>query len=191
MKACRFLVPLTLVVAVFPALASDIPDPEHCTVVPCDAMMGILTSPHSGTGPEVTRFVVTVMVDPTTPVPNAYVEIVVGQPFGHYVCPGAQGAGITNEQGQVAFNLAMGGCRLGHDVVRILANGVVIRIYDRLLSPDFDGEADGAVTLADFAFFGHAHMTGAAGCTDYYNDGTTGIDDFTGFAACWGRSCEQ
>lgn len=191
MTARLLSIPLAIVLTVIPATASDLPDPDYCSVVPCDAMMGILTTPHSGTGPEATRFVVTVMLDPVTPVPNAYVEIVVGQLLNHYICPGAQGAGYTDEHGQVTFNLAMGGCTLGHDVVRILANGVAIRSYDRLLSPDFDGEADGAVTLSDFTVFGTAFVTGAPGCTDYYNDGTTGIDDFTGFAACWGRSCTQ
>jgi len=190
MNACPwFLILAAAALAVPAAGASDLPDPEYCTVEPCDQMMGILTTPHTGTGPEATRFVVTVKSDPVTPVPNAYVEIIVGQPMSHLVCPGAQGAGYTNEHGQVTFNLAMGGCTLGQDVVRIYAIGVAIRIYGRLLSPDYDGQADGAVTLSDFTIFANAYLTGAAGCTDYYNDGTTGIDDLAGFGACWGLTC--
>ncbi len=174
-----------------PPDTSYVPDPNYCTVVPCDQMLGILTTPFHGTGPEVTRFVVTVLIDPVTPVPNAFVEIIMMQPGSHFCCPNVQLSGITNAEGQVTFNLSMGGCALATQAVRILANGVVIRIYPRLLSPDYDGLGDGEVSLTDFAFFGAAYIAGAPGCTDYYNDGATGIDDFSGFGACWGRSCAR
>lgn len=168
-----------------------VPDPEFCSVEPCDQMMGILTTPHTGTGPVATRFVVTVREWLQYPMPNAFVEVIVEWPPNHHFCPGAQLTGITNAHGEVAFNLAMGGCSLAVHAVRIRANGVPIRVYPRLLSPDFDGQGDGVVALSDFTFFGNAYIAGAPGCTDYYNDGTTGIDDFSGFAACWGRNCTQ
>jgi hypothetical protein len=170
---------------------SDIPNPDYCSVVPCDQMFGILTAPHTGNGPEATRFVVTVMYDAETPIPNAFVEIIVEQPGDHHFCPGARLTGITDAQGQVTFNLAMGGCTLADHAVWIRANNVDIRIYQRLLSPDYDGQADGMVVLSDFTVFGAAFVAGTGGCTDYYHDGTTGIDDFTGFAACWARSCSR
>lgn len=191
MTARLSVIALALASAAAPVFASEVPDPDYCSVVPCDAMMGVLTTPHSGSGPEATQFVVTVMFDPVTPIPNAFVELIVRQPAHHHFCPGAVLTGTTNAQGQVTLNPALGGCTLAHDMIRIRANNVDIRMYDRLLSPDFDGEADGRVHISDFAFFGSRFVAGAPGCTDYYNDGRTGIDDFSAFADCWSRSCTQ
>jgi hypothetical protein len=191
MTARLLLIPLTIVFSAFPSPASELPDPEFCTVTPCDAMMGVLTTPHSGTGPAATQFVVTVMRDAVTPIPNAFVEIIVRQPANHHLCPGARLTGTTDAQGQVTFNLAMGGCTIDQQALLIRANTADIRLYFRLLSPDYDGQGNGAVTLSDFTVFGAAYVAGAPGCTDYYNDGATGIDDFTSFGACWSLACSQ
>lgn len=186
---------LALALTVAPIAAapdtSVVPDPDYCSVVPCDEIAGILTTPHSGAGPAAARFVVTVQPAQGVPLPNAFVEIIPADPTAHVLCPQARLTGLTDANGRVEFDLAMGGCTLRPNAVRIRANGVIIRSYPRLVSPDYDGEADGAVVLSDFTVFGTALVTGAGGCTDYYNDGTTGVDDFTGFAACWGRSCEH
>lgn len=189
--------PLVLVLAVSAAVApsgppdtSIVPDPDLCTVVPCDDMEGILTAPFAGSpGPQVTEFTVTVLTWPGIPVPNAFVEVIMHYPTNHVVCSGAMLYGITDSQGQVTMNLAMGGCSLVHDAVRIRVNGVDIRVYDRLLSPDFDGEADGTVGLTDFCYFGSKFVAGAPGCTDYFNDQVTGLEDFAAFGECWAGSC--
>jgi hypothetical protein len=163
-----------------------------CEVIPCDQFDGILTAPYAGPqGPHVTEFTVIVRTYPGVPVPNAFVEIIPGQPMNHLVCSGGTLTGITDAQGQVTMNLAMGGCTLGQNAVRVRVNGVDIRAYPRLLSPDYDNGPDGTVGLSDFTCFAAAFVAGAPGCTDYFNDETTGLDDFTAFAECWGGTCPR
>lgn len=189
---CRGLMVLLFLLSLVGVADANVPDPDNCSVMPCDLFMGILTCPYSATAapPEVTHFVVTVLNMSGQPIVGAYVEILVYFPANHLSCPNAQPAGITDENGQVEFNLAMGGCTVDQtQTVGIVANGVPIRIYERLLSPDYSGEGDLMVGLLDFTYFGSAMVHSAAGCTDYFNDGATGLDDFSAFGECWGHSC--
>ena len=173
------------------AHASDVPDPDECTVEPCDAYGGVLTCPHGpgGAGPDPTAFTVTIRRF-GQPLPNTLVEVVLLNASGHTVCPGAVLTGSTDEHGQASFNLAIGGCSPdGPAALRILGNSVVIRHYDRILSPDQD--ADGRVGLADFVLFGAGFGGSGLPCADYNNDGLASLADFVTFAACFGRECGE
>jgi hypothetical protein len=174
--------------------ASDVPDLNQCSVEPWDTYLGALTCPFN-TGanlPSATAFVVTVRDSEGVPWPNALVEILIHEAAGHVLCPGADLDGSTNASGQVTMNLPMGGCTLGGPAhIDIIANTVVIRHYDRIVSPDVAGGADGRVGLADFVYFGTGFGNNSQPCTDYNNDGTTSLADFTIFADCFNRACER
>lgn len=173
------------------AHASSIPDPEYCEVIPCDATSSMLMAPFGGgEEPAVTVFIVVVREGPELPVPNAYVEILFGHPGELLICDSDRLVGITDAQGRVRFNIPGGGCSISPNAVRICANHADIRVYDQVTSPDYDGAPDGAVALTDFTTFSAALVSGTGGCTDYFNDGTTGLDDFSAFGACWGKSCQ-
>lgn len=170
--------------------AADPPEPYDITVVPCDTYLGVITCPFpagSG-GPEETEFTVTIRWN-DEPLPGLWVEVeILGA--GHTVCPDAVLTGITDDLGQVTLNVAAGGCSPdGPATLRITANAVVIRDYHRIVSPDQD--ADGKVGLSDFVYFGTGYGGFVRPCTDYNNDGTTSLADFTIFAACFGRECEE
>ena len=188
---CRGLMSTLFFLVLVGSAVAEVPDPDNCSVMPCDLFMGVLMCPY-GVGsapPQVTAFTVEIINGAGMPVPNAYVEIIALVPGNHQFCANAGLTGITDENGQVEMNVSGGGCTLGMDAVVISANGVFIRVYDRLISPDYSGEPDLEVSLPDFTFFGSAMIQGHAGCTDYFDDGTTGLDDFSAFGECWGRSC--
>lgn len=168
---------------------ATVPDPELCAVTPCDTFDGVVTCPYDGVAPSATDFTVNVRNADNDPIPNAFVEIIFGTPGNHYLCPAVVLSGTTDTDGNVDFNVAAGGCTEGGAAIKIRANNVDIRTWMYVKSPDYDGSANGAVELTDFTFFGAALVASAPGCTDYYNDGATGLPDFTTFGECWGKSC--
>jgi len=142
--------------------------------------------------PSAPALVVTVRDSDGNPWPNALVEILIHEAAGHVLCPGADLDGSTNAAGQVTFRIPMGGCTLdGPAHIDITANTVVIRHYERIVSPDVAGGADGRVGLVDFVYFGNGFGNNSLPCTDYNNDGETSLADFTIFAACFNQACER
>lgn len=169
---------------------ATVPDPELCSVEPCDTIDGIIISPYSGAAPTVIEFTANVRNSNNDPIPNAFVELVFGTPGNHFFCTSAVLTGTTDANGDVSFAVAAGGCTMGANAVKIRANNVDIRTYENVKSPDFDGVAgNGQVVLADFTTFGNAYVTGAPGCTDYFNDGSTSLGDFSAFGLCWAQVC--
>jgi hypothetical protein len=65
-----------------------------------------------------------------------------------------------------------GACNLSPAVVEIRANNVLICFCGHLTSLDYDGDADGGVSLSYLVVIGFGLSTGAPECTDYFNDGT-------------------
>ena len=128
------------------------------------------------------------------PVNNAVVEVLIGGQAQGYVgiCPNQTLVDNTNEEGEVCFNLAGGGC-LKHyqDAVVIRANGVVIREYDAIMSADYTGWDDNGipdrwdhlVSPPDLAAFVTAYQggVGPASCHDYDNNEGTGPTDLAVF----------
>jgi len=169
---------------------ATVPDPDNCSVEPCDTISGVLISPFSGAAPGAIQFTVNVRNSNNDPIPNAFVELIFGTPGNHFFCSSAVLTGTTNANGDVTFAVAAGGCTMGANAMTIRANNAPIRTYTNVKSPDFDGvAANGQVVLADFTVFGNAYVLGAPGCTDYFNDGATGLTDFTAFGACWAKVC--
>jgi hypothetical protein len=172
---------------------AEVLDPSQCSALPCDLFYGMIFTPYgeSVDPPLLSEVNVTVRNWNGQPVPNAYVEVVVGTPGNHLFCAHAVLSAITDDEGQATLNIAGGGCTEDNYAVRIIANGVPIRQYENLKSPDYADGPDGEVSLPDFVTFGNAMMAGAPGCTDYFNDGVTGLDDFVGFSQGWAQACDE
>ncbi len=173
------------------ARANPVPDPQYSTVTPCDAFLGILTSPYleGAAPPDFIRFTVQGMIEPDEPFPYGWVEIELRHPGSHQLCPHAVLSGQSDENGRIEFAIAAGGCSLEHDDVYVKINEVRIRVYDRVLSPDLNG--DGQVSLVDFILLSDAYVGGTGGCSDFFNDGRTGLNDFIAFAHGWGGRCNR
>jgi hypothetical protein len=86
----------------------------------------------------------------------------------------------TDENGVAELGAFGSGCLDGIPLSGIIkANGVTIRAYDNVKSPDQDG--DGIVGLADLVLFSTAFLNGTGGCHDYNDDGVVGLADLTLF----------
>ncbi len=169
---------------------ATIPEPWNCSVAPCDEFFGIIIYPDpvaSGAG----EFICSIRNNNNDPIPNAFVEVVFQVPGNHIICPGAVLTGTTDANGFVTFNISAGGCTTGIDAVRIIANGMTIRTYQDLKSPDYDGLPSGTVDLGDYIVFGGDFSAGAPGCHDYFNDGVCELGDFIVFGEAWGRVCAR
>ncbi len=176
--------------------AATVPDPNLCTVDPCDVFgMPPGTSPGMILYPcpeddGFAEFTCNIRNADGDPIPDAVVEIIILVPGNHCICPEGVLTGITDENGNVTFNISGGGCTFGQDAVQIIANALIIRTYQNLKSPDFDGGgSDCAVDLADYITFGGDFSSGAPGCHDYFNDGACDLGDFILFGEAWGRTC--
>ena len=173
---------------------ATVPDPDLCSVLPCDtygvpagSAPGIFMYPDPVPG-GLGEFVCNIRNADNDPIPDAFVQIIIGVPGNHWQCPDIVLTGTTDANGDVTFNISAGGCTIGAGAVTIQANGVDIRDYDNLKSADFS-PVDGATELADFIEFGNQYAVSAPGCTDFFNDGATELTDFVAFGEAWGRAC--
>jgi hypothetical protein len=188
---------LLLFIAVTP-YARDLPDPA-CVQCSLDPVERLLLIPDES-GNLHAEFSVTVidMWDCTTPIVGAVVEVLIGGQAGGMtrLCSGASTIGITDENGYVTFNVAGGGCYKGISAVQIRANGVTIREYYAIVSPDYagwdnegiPGRSDLAMTPVDLAAFAAAYQggEGPASCHDYDNNGATDPPDLAVFVSAFG-----
>jgi len=175
--------------------SADLPEPVYSTVLPQDDMQfprvvgvpsGEEESPHA-------TMYITVRDFYGNPVPNAFVELIFNTLCRDPLCtcnePFANG--YADENGYIELNIKAGGCCEAQDAVTIIANGINLRYYDWVVSPDHNGEeGDCAVDLADFATFANAMMSGMAGCADMTGDGAVNLADFVGFRDGWMRECD-
>ncbi|MCK4304429.1 MAG: hypothetical protein KAY24_09350 [Candidatus Eisenbacteria sp.] len=167
---------------------ATVPDPDNCAVDPCDTIGGLIIYPDPVI-PGFASFTANVRNADNDPIPDAFVEIIFGMPGDLYLeCPDLVLTGTTDVNGNVTFDVSAGGCSVGANAAKIRANGVDIRTYENVKSPDYAGVADGNVDLDDFIPFGSA-MGVTGGCTDYFNDGMTGLEEFIVFGEAWGRTC--
>jgi hypothetical protein len=168
---------------------ATVPDPDLCFVDPCDtyAEPGIFMYPDP-VPLGLAKFTVNVRNADDDPIPDAFVEILIGVPGNHVLCPDVVLTGTTDANGDVDFNISAGGCTIGAGAVTIRANGVDIRDYLNLKSTDFS-PADGETGLDDFIEFGNRYAASAPGCTDFFNDGATELTDFVALGEAWGRAC--
>jgi len=156
-------------------MPSIVPSPEKCTVTPADALVGFFVCPSLPVPAEASMITVTVINSCDQVVQNA--TVVVALAAANPVCPGGVLSGITNREGQVVLTLSASGCSDGVPLSGIIkANGLTIRAYENVKSPDSD--TDGSVGLGDLVefsseFLGNTPTT----CHDYDNDGETGLSD--------------
>ncbi len=164
---------------------------DLCTVSPCDETGVVLVCPdyRGGAADPVEGVAIHVNVrnENGDPIFNAFVEILFENPSDLCPCTDLASTGWTDASGEVDFNLSAGGCALGSHVVWVRVMDFPIRAYDAVKSPDVDGDC--RVALPDFINFAAAYESGAAGCTDYYNDGVTDLNDFILFGQSWGHEC--
>jgi len=196
MRYAVLMVAMGLVVG---AAGATIPDADYCTVTPCDAYGAVLMCPDYSIALGMvspiadTQFTVNVRNGNNDPIPAAYVEIVLGTPGNHVLCADAVLTGTTDVNGDVTFNISGGGCTLGTDAVRIIANTYEIRSYAAAKSPDFVTGTGGSgyVDLSDFGEFAACYGSPACPCHDYDGDGTVLLADFGMFAAAYGHKCQE
>lgn len=163
------------------AAMADVPSPERCSVDPADALSGVVLAPDTPGVIPISVYNVVVRNVDNLPIENALVEFVFGP--GIQFCTTADNDGVTNAAGEVTITLRGGGCldEVG-GAVAVLANGIEIRTYNNVKSPDFDGVGpDGAVGLPDLIAF----RTPPASCHDYNNDGTVALSDLIIFVSAY------
>ncbi|MBD3161512.1 MAG: hypothetical protein GF346_04800 [Candidatus Eisenbacteria bacterium] len=196
-RTLSFLLAVLLIAAIAPA--RDLPDPS-CVLVSLDDTERLLMIPDPD-GNAYASFEVTVidMWDCTTPIPNALVEVIVGGAIDEKtgLCEGgASTFGTTDENGFVRMNVRGGGCLKGRpDAVVIRVDGVEIRHYGAVVSPDYagadnegiPGRFDLQIDPVDLAGFAAAYRGGTGGpsCHDYDNDGGTGPRDLAVFVSAY------
>lgn len=124
------------------------------------------------------------------PIPGALVSIELNQSL----CPGVVLTGVTNSQGVAEITVLGGDCRHTEQLSMIIRiNGISVRYYANVKSPDFDGSSSNLrVDLADLVAFSEEFGGSApSACHDYDNNGFTGLEDLILFAPAFiaGSEC--
>lgn len=159
---------------------ADVPVSSACEASPSDAMNGLFMAPFVPAPISASIVTVTVRNSCDEGVASAGVEVVL-TPINS-VCPSAVLFGTTNSEGEVTLTLGGGGCVYDVPLAGLIkANGVTIRSYDHVRSPD--GDANGVVDLADLIEFSAEFLgTSSTRCHDYDDDGMASLKDLILFA---------
>lgn len=198
----RLLISVCALALIAGAAYADVPDPSNCTCTLDDVGTGRLLMIPGGDTPwapnPAANFSLNIRNTADAPIDNAVVEILVGGQVDGYtgICNYQQLVKNTNASGDVDFNVAGGGCYKGQpDACVIRANGVVVRTYTTVMSPDYlnydnAGTPDRwSLTVAptDLSSFISAYSggVGPASCHDYDMTGTTGPTDLSVFVASY------
>ena len=200
----RFLFSVCALALISGAAFADVPDPSNCTCT-LDATGRLLMIPG---GPVASvwqkntnaDFSLIVRNAANAPINNCVVEVLVGGQAGLFtgLCS-YQSMGLirnTDAGGNVSFNVQGGGCyKHQPDACTIRGNGVIIRTYDMVMSPDYTGTDDNGlasrwsltVTPSDLASFVVAYQggIGPASCHDYDGNNAMNAGDFSIFGAVW------
>lgn len=177
---------------IFEILATtDVPDPNQCTVIPADGLGGMLLGPASPDPVPASVNEITVRYSGSGPVAGAAVVVLLSS--SNPACAGAILNGITDSEGKVSITLAGYGCADHTPMSGVIkANGVTIRAYINVKSPDFDGSAgNGIVNLSDLIAFARAFNGSGEPCHDYDNNGLCNLSDLSIFASAFvqGNHC--
>lgn len=177
---------------------ADVPDPSQCvTSVDTMARPRLLLIPDVPSPETYGQFTVTVKNAAGLAINNAVVVIEIGGISDNKValCSGAVTTRNTNASGLATFNIAGGGCYKGTGAFTIRANGVAIRSFTSVESPDYSafdnagiaGRWSKSITAADFSAFGQAWQngTGPASCHDYDGNNAMNAGDFSIFGGVW------
>ncbi len=175
---------------------ASVPDPEYCEVLPGDEMAvpRLLGITKDAGGSPYWDLDIHVAAFGGVSLANVYVQVMINTDCDADLCTcsGLVLDGFTDANGDVSFEVRLGGCCEMTAAVIIMADDVPIRQYDFVVSPDITsavGGGDCQVVLADFSAFGAGLGAGAAGCTDFTGSGNTVLGDFVVFGAGWGGSC--
>jgi hypothetical protein len=164
-------------------LLPDIPDPDMCIVDPWDQFFfdQIFVSPGSSHYDDVH---ILIRNESGEPIPDIFVTIDLSSCENLCIDYPVDGlSGTTDVNGLLSLNPRVGGCE--PCTIELRAGGVVIRSYSAVSSTDWNGyEADGHVTLGDYAFFATSFASGEP-CADYNGDGQVSISDFIIFGASY------
>ncbi len=198
MRVIPFLWFLLGITAGIAAADLDLP----CVSTTLDASQRLLLIPdNDGSDPSIFgAFTVTIKNNQCIPIEHAAVEILIGGGEKTRLCGDAVNVQYTDAAGVAVFNIPGGGCFKGRDAMVIRANGVIVRSFESVVSPDYAGWDNAgipnrwslSVTVADFAAFAQAFRNGGSSCHDYDNNGTTGAADVSVFGQIWSggsRSC--
>lgn len=163
--------------------SADVPDPSFCSVIPADNLNGLVLAPNLPSAIPASINVVTVRNNTNAPINAASVVITLGA--ANVLCGSTVLTGTTNSSGQTTITLGGGGC--AHNVALsgiVKANGVTIRSYSNVKSPDYDGAGGNrSVQLADLIKFSNEFLdVDANQCHDYDNDTNTGLSDLIVFS---------
>ncbi len=122
------------------------------------------------------------------PIPAAQVTVTLGA--SNPRCPSTTLSGTTDQTGHVTITIAAMGCvDTSPSAAVIKVNGVTIRLYSNVKSPDFDGVGgSGRVDLADLLIFAAEFNGGPAACHDYTNDSVTNLSDLVIFGEAFSHA---
>ncbi|MBK8229229.1 MAG: hypothetical protein IT349_01795 [Candidatus Eisenbacteria bacterium] len=165
---------------------ADLPDPTCVSVVPADALNGLVVGPNQPAPLAASRLFIEIKNNLCEAIADAQVSVQLTS--ANPLCPSGVLSGVTDSQGKLELDVAAGGCaHLTPQVGVIKANGVTIRSYVNVKSPDWDGAtSDGLVNLADLlAFARQFNGQEAAECHDYTNDGVCDLSDLTIFGGAF------
>ena len=162
---------------------ANIPDPANCSVTPADALDGLVVAPLSPSALAATINTINVRNEANNPIAGANVTVEFSGTIN--LCSATVTSGTTDANGDVVITLGGGGC--AHMVALsgvIKANGLSIRNYDNVKSPDYDGASgDLTVNLSDLVVFSAEFLgSNPAECHDYDNNGATNLGDLVVFS---------
>ena len=156
----------------------SLPEPFFCSVEPADDLGGLFLVP-SEAPPPASQILVTVRNGSNNIIPDAVVSVTLTE--RNVVCGSTILSGVTNSAGQVTLLLKGGGC--AHQIPLsglIKANGLTIRAYENVKSPDTNGDLK--VDIRDLVMFSREFLEAdPAECHDYNNDGVTGLPELVLF----------
>jgi len=170
---------------------ATVPDPTNCTVYPCDNLGpvnvgGVVVCPGTPTAIGASNVTMTIKNAAGNVIPNATIQVTFGSTLINPCAPGLPWTGTTDALGVWHKNFNGGGCFNGANGCVITANGQQIRAFSNVKSPDWDGGSGNLlVQLNDFTNFVSFFNTGATGCHDYDNNGTTNLGDFVIFGGAY------
>jgi hypothetical protein len=159
------------------AAFATVPSDEYSECSPGDALNGLVICPDSPAPIPATVYTVTVRNGNQDPIPNASVSFEFAP--GISICTTAVHTVQADGSGVAVVTLRGGGCLADIPEVGIVkANGVPIRRYANVKSPDYDGAAgNGVVNLSDLVFYKSGNT-----CHDYDNNGVVNLSDLVIFA---------
>ncbi|MCA9730227.1 MAG: hypothetical protein KC729_21260, partial [Candidatus Eisenbacteria bacterium] len=165
------------------ASLAGLPPEPIITVQPWDDLNGLFIAPASPAPVSGTTGHIVVHDPADQPIANAIVSVELGA--SNPLCPGAVVTGVTDANGEVDITVSGGGCAHNQPVSGLIrVNGVTVRAYSNVKSPDFDGsKSNGTVGLADLiAFSAEFLQHSPPECHDYDNNAATDLADVILFA---------